>query len=135
MMSVCSRTSWADITVLPGMEINCLPAPHYADAIHVLAVFPPDTGEVAIERIFAGKRTTRGSGRERTPAPPRMRRPQIVVSDGDLSACRDYRNHTRKEGRAASVGGPAPRCRVAWIGAASASGLCWHLMFTVHRER
>lgn len=44
-----------DITVLPGMEINCLPAPHYADAIHVLAVFPPETGEVAIERIFAGK--------------------------------------------------------------------------------
>jgi hypothetical protein len=44
-----------DITVLPGMEINCLAAPHYADAIHVLAVFPPDTGEVAIERIFAGK--------------------------------------------------------------------------------
>lgn len=44
-----------DITVLPGMEINCLPAPHYADAIHVLAVFPPNTGEVAIERIFAGK--------------------------------------------------------------------------------
>jgi ABC-type cobalamin/Fe3+-siderophores transport system ATPase subunit len=44
-----------DITVLPGMEINCLPAPHYADAIHVLAVFPPEAGEVAIERIFAGK--------------------------------------------------------------------------------
>jgi ABC-type lipoprotein export system ATPase subunit len=44
-----------DITVLPGMEINCLPAPHYADAIHVLAVFPPESGEVAIERIFAGK--------------------------------------------------------------------------------
>jgi energy-coupling factor transporter ATP-binding protein EcfA2 len=44
-----------DITVLPGMEINCLPAPHYADAIHVLAVFAPEAGEVAIERIFAGK--------------------------------------------------------------------------------
>lgn len=44
-----------DITVLPGMEINGLPAPHYADAIHVLAVFPPEAGEVAIERIFAGK--------------------------------------------------------------------------------
>ncbi len=44
-----------DITVLPGMEINCLPPPHYADAIHVLAVFPPEAGEVAIERIFAGK--------------------------------------------------------------------------------
>ncbi|MGB0097854.1 MAG: AAA family ATPase, partial [Solirubrobacteraceae bacterium] len=43
-----------DITVLPGVEVNCLPAPHYADAIHVLAVFPPETGEVAIERIFAG---------------------------------------------------------------------------------
>ena len=41
-----------DITVLPGMEINCLPPPAYADAIHVLAAFPPTTGEVAIERIF-----------------------------------------------------------------------------------
>jgi len=44
-----------DITVLPGMEINCLPPPHYSDAIHVLAIFPPSLGEVAIERIFAGK--------------------------------------------------------------------------------
>jgi hypothetical protein len=44
-----------DITVLPGMEINCLVARHYADAIHVLAIFPPDLGEVTIERIFAGK--------------------------------------------------------------------------------
>jgi ABC-type cobalamin/Fe3+-siderophores transport system ATPase subunit len=43
-----------DITVLPGMEINCLVAPHYADAIHVLAVFPPETSEIAIERIFEG---------------------------------------------------------------------------------
>lgn len=44
-----------DIAVLPGMEINCLVAPHYTDAIHVLAIFPPDVGEIGIERIFAGK--------------------------------------------------------------------------------
>lgn len=47
-----------DITVLPGMEINCLPPPHYADAIHVLAVFPPESSEVGIERIFHGKSLT-----------------------------------------------------------------------------
>ena len=44
-----------DITVLPGMEINCLAPPHYADAIHVLAIFPPEAGEVTIERIFVGR--------------------------------------------------------------------------------
>jgi ABC-type cobalamin/Fe3+-siderophores transport system ATPase subunit len=55
--------SRGDITVLPGMEINCLPAPHYADAIHVLAIFPPETGEVAIERIFAGKSLADPAGR------------------------------------------------------------------------
>ncbi len=44
-----------DISIFPGMEINCLVAPGYADAIHLLAIFQPDVSEVAIERIFAGK--------------------------------------------------------------------------------
>jgi len=57
-----------DITVLPGMEINCLVAPHYRDAIHVLAVFPPDVGEVAIERIFAGTSLPEPHEREGTEA-------------------------------------------------------------------
>ena len=42
-----------DITVLPGMEINCLPAPHYADAIHVLAVFPPEVFTAGIATALA----------------------------------------------------------------------------------
>lgn len=58
------RAARDDIAVLPGMEINCLVAPDYADAIHVLAVFPPDVGEVTIERIFAGKKV--GEPSERT---------------------------------------------------------------------
>ena len=66
-----------DITVLPGMEINCLTAPHYADAIHLLAIFPPETSEVSIERIFAGKglgdptdRKGGGNGPLRRPSRP-----------------------------------------------------------------
>lgn len=55
-----------DITVLPGMEINCLAPPGYGDAIHVLAIFPPEAGEVAIERIFAGKSLVEPSQRTGT---------------------------------------------------------------------
>jgi ABC-type Mn2+/Zn2+ transport system ATPase subunit len=44
-----------DITVLPGMEINCLVPPAYNDAIHLLAIFPPETTEITIERMFQGK--------------------------------------------------------------------------------
>jgi ABC-type lipoprotein export system ATPase subunit len=53
-----------DITVLPGMEINCLAAPHFADAIHLLAVFPPETEETVIERIFEGQELVGASARE-----------------------------------------------------------------------
>jgi energy-coupling factor transporter ATP-binding protein EcfA2 len=43
-----------DITVLPGVEINCEAPPSYGDCIHLLAVFPPDADPGVIERIFAG---------------------------------------------------------------------------------
>jgi hypothetical protein len=43
-----------DITVLPGVEINCEAPPSYGDCIHLLAVFPPEADAGVIERIFAG---------------------------------------------------------------------------------
>jgi ABC-type cobalamin/Fe3+-siderophores transport system ATPase subunit len=55
-----------DLTVLPGMEVNCLVAPHYGDAIHVLAIFPPETSEIAIERIFEGAELPDPSDRKGT---------------------------------------------------------------------
>ena len=43
-----------DITILPGVEINCEAPPSYGDCIHLLAVFPPEADAGVIERIFAG---------------------------------------------------------------------------------
>lgn len=42
-----------DITVLPGMEVNCLVAPGRTERIHLLVVFPEGTTIDVIERIFA----------------------------------------------------------------------------------
>ncbi len=43
-----------DVTVLPGVEINCEAPPSYGDCIHLLVVFPPEADAGVIERIFAG---------------------------------------------------------------------------------
>lgn len=44
-----------DITVLPGVEINCQAPPSYGDCIHLLAVFPPESDAAVIDRVFAGQ--------------------------------------------------------------------------------
>jgi ABC-type lipoprotein export system ATPase subunit len=74
-----------DITVLPGMEINCLTAPAYADAIHLLAIFPPEASEVSIERIFADTNVV----------DPAQRTGKEAVRFEDL---RDLRDKIRKAG-------------------------------------
>jgi ABC-type Mn2+/Zn2+ transport system ATPase subunit len=57
-----------DITVLPGMEINCEAPPAFGDCIHLLAVFPPDADAAVIERIFAGRGLPGPSARTGTEA-------------------------------------------------------------------
>jgi DNA repair ATPase RecN len=41
-----------DITVFPGVEINCEGGQLGGSYIHVLAIFPPETSNLAIERIY-----------------------------------------------------------------------------------
>ncbi|MBO9531774.1 MAG: AAA family ATPase [Solirubrobacteraceae bacterium] len=44
-----------DITVFPGMEVNCLVEPHGTHRIHILVLFAPGTQPDQIERIFASQ--------------------------------------------------------------------------------
>jgi len=56
----------SDITVLPGVEINCEAPPGYGDCIHLLAVFPSEAdpgGDRARVRWQRPRRTLEAQGR------------------------------------------------------------------------
>lgn len=45
-----------DITVFPGMEVNCKLTDTGPERLHLLVIFPPEAADGHIERIFAGQK-------------------------------------------------------------------------------